>query len=101
MDPDDSNFRPGAPNPMLGHETYDTELDQCFEDIAAGTIECPIGGNAYGAQEGDPTIDPSLLQSSYMHHTPPWAEVDVPTGHSVDTFVNSAPYETKFSQEAT
>ncbi|UKZ50385.1 hypothetical protein TrVGV298_004645 [Trichoderma virens] len=78
-------FRDGAPDPMLGDETYVEQDQACQVDEADITARQPIGITTHGAQEwegGSTTIDPSRLLLS-MDHTP--LGVGELTGLSVDT----------------
>lgn len=110
MDWDDNGaFRPGAVNPLLGHETCGEE-DQSFPGAVADTITNEFTEhNAYIAQEWGvgPTLDPSILHSSPPTPpgvasgiidpsmlegsglTTPGVALGIPTGPSVDADVAS------------
>ncbi|PNP51100.1 hypothetical protein THARTR1_08328 [Trichoderma harzianum] len=99
-------FKPGAANPpLMGHETYGEE-DQGFPEAVADTAANQFTEhNAYehGAQEwGDgATLNPRLLRVQTSHLTPPGVALAIPTGPSVDAYVDSVPSGIQCSHEET
>ncbi|KAL5093592.1 hypothetical protein Trisim1_010321 [Trichoderma cf. simile WF8] len=122
MDPDGNGpFRPGATDPLLGNETYGEEDQGFLEAVADTSTNEFTEHNEYIAQAWGigPTLDPNILHSSPptppgvalgiidpsmlegSDLTTPGVALGIPTGPSVNAYIDSVSSGFQCSHEET